>query len=219
MLSWVDHAHHGVVCKHRGNGVGAAADGLAQNEQVGLHVRRLSFAPRFAGAVAAGGEQRTGACNARLDFVGHEQDVRGLAQRVGLAHVIVGGDVHAGLTLDGFDQEASDVGVLEGGGQGIEVVVGNDLKPWSVGPKPSCAVRIRRERHDGRRAAVEVLGTRDDFGGAGWHALHVVRPLARNFDGGLDRFCAGVHGQDLVVPKVRRHILLIWAQNAVVEGT
>ena len=218
VLARVNHTHDRVVREHSRDGIGATADGLAENEQVGLDVRRLALALGLAGAVAAGREQGTGAGNAGLDFVGHEQHVRRLAERVGLTHVIVCRDVHAGLALDGLHEESRHVGVLEGGREGVQIVVRNDLKAWGVGSKPSRAVRIRRERHDGRRAAVEVLGTRDDFGGTCRNALHIVRPLSGDFDGGFDRFCTRVHGQDLVVAEVLGHELLIRPKNAVVKG-
>ncbi len=121
--------------------------------------------------------------------------------------------------MDGLHEETGHVGVLECLLQGVDVVVGDDLKPWGKGPKSPCAVGVGRESHDGGGPAVEIVFAGQDLGLSSGHALHIVGPFAGNLDGGFYGLCARVHGQHLVVPKVFGDVLLVRPQHAVVEST
>ncbi len=79
--------------------------------------------------------------------------------------------------------------------QFVEVAEVDEPEARGVGPEILAILRLRREADDRRRAAVEVVAAYDDLGAVVWHALHAVRPLARELDRRLDRFGAGVHRQ------------------------
>ena len=218
MLAGVDDAHDGVVGQDGADRISAAGERLAQDEDVRLREGGLAFAVPGTGAIAARGQQRSGAGDARLHFIGNEQHARCLAGSMRSCHKVFRRRVDTGFTLDGLDHEARHIGVFQGRFQRIDVVVWDDFKPRSEGAKSTSRIGVRAKAHNGGGAAVEVAFTRDDFGLARGNALDIVGPLAGDFDGGLDRFGAGVHGQHLVVTKIGGYELLVLAQVAVVKG-
>ena len=79
--------------------------------------------------------------------------------------------------------------------QGLGVAEGNDLEAGGERAEAVAVLLVGGEADDGDGAAVEVVGADDDLGLAVGNAFDLVAPLARGFDGGLDRLGAGVHGQ------------------------
>ena len=101
-------------------------------------------------------------------------------------------DEHAGLGLDGLDQEGH--GVLgDSLFQGIGVTVGDGFESRRVGSEVFLVEFFSREANDGRGTAVEILSTRDDLRLVQLHALFRVSPFASRFDGRFHGLCAGIH--------------------------
>src|SRR6185312_12668504 len=83
----------------------------------------------------------------------------------------------------------------DGAPQGIGVAEGDDLETGGEGTEALAVLLLGGEAHDGNGAAVEVVGDDDDLGFALADAFGLVTPFARELDGGLDGFGAGVHHQ------------------------
>ncbi len=157
-----------------------AAERLAEGHEVGSHAPRL------------GRERRPGAPEAGLDLVGHEEHVPRGRDRAQARPVVVGRHDDARLALHRL-QEHGDGRVVDRGGDRVGVAVRHEAEPQRVRVEPAPGVGVVGERHDRRRAAVEVPGADDDRRLARGHALDVVAPLARRLDRGLDGLRARVH--------------------------
>ena len=106
-------------------------------------------------------------------------------------------DDDARLALDGLEQDGDRVvgdGRLEGG----RIPVGHGHETGRERREAVARLRVVREAHDRRRAAVEVAAHNDDLGRAVGHALHAVAPRASELDRRLDGFGARVHRQHAV---------------------
>ena len=204
VLAGLEDAHHLLRGQERGHRVEAARERLADDHDVGLHVVPL---------VA---EELAGATEARLDLVAEQHVVllarsRRLAQEAGRRHD------DARLALDRLDQEGAGVG-RDGVAQGLGVAVGDDLEAGREGPEAVAVLRLGREADDGDGAAVEVVGADDDLGLPVGMPLHLVAPLARGLDRGLDGLGAGVHRQHRVVAGQLAELLVRERQLVVAEG-
>jgi hypothetical protein len=78
--------------------------------------------------------------------------------------------------------------------------------------------RVVGERDDGGGAAVEIARGHDDLGRVERDALHLVRPLAGDFDGRLDGLGSGVHRQHHLGAGQLGERLAEQAELVVVEG-
>lgn len=94
-------------------------DGLTEEDEVGLDSAPLVT------------EQLAGAGNTSLDLIADQQDIVLVAEGAGLLEVVGIGDDNTGFTLNGLDEESSQVGT--GGGEGLAesflVIVSN----WLLG--------------------------------------------------------------------------------------
>lgn len=110
----LDGQHDVAGAEDAGDGVHAAGEGLAEEDEVGLDAGGVLVAEELAGAGDAG-----------LDLVADEQDVVFGAQGARVGEVAGGGDDDAGFALDRLDEEGGGAGAVgvEGGGEGGDVVV------------------------------------------------------------------------------------------------
>ncbi|MNX23551.1 hypothetical protein D3C86_535520 [compost metagenome] len=162
-------------------------------------------------------EEAAGAAEAGLDLVGDHQHAVLAADRGGLAQEAGGRDDHAGLALDGLEEERGGVGG-DGGLQGGEIAEGDDLEARGEGAEALLVERLGREGDQGGGAAVEVVGADDDLGLVGGDLLHVVGPFAGGLDGGLDGFGARVHGDDPLEAGHLHQLLVKQGKLVVAEG-
>jgi hypothetical protein len=138
------------------------------------------------------GEELAGATEARLDLIGHQEDVVLLADGGCLSEEAVGWDEDSGFALDGLDEEGGGVGgdgCAEGGG----VTEGDDLEAGEEGAEAFAVLLVGGEADDGDGAAVEVVGADDDLGLIGGDAFDLIAPLTGDLKRGLDGLGAGVH--------------------------
>lgn len=68
------------------------------------------------------------------------------------------------------------------------------------------------------RATVKVIRCSKDERLALGHTLDLVRPLARNLDGCLDRFGSGIHGQNHVVAENMANLLRPFGKDIIVKS-
>jgi hypothetical protein len=134
-----------------------------------------------------------------------------------LAQVSRSRDDHAGLALDGLDQEGDGV-LVDRFAQGVGVAEADDLESRSVGAVVVVGQWVGRESHQGDGAAVEAVGAGDDLGPVGRDPLDLVAPLAGGLDGGLDRLGAGVHQQHGLHAAQLGQGFAEWAEPVVVDG-
>jgi hypothetical protein len=205
VVAGVEHVHDFVVGQERADGIEAAAQRLADDQAVG------------ADAFPLVGEHLAGAAQAALDLVADQQHVVLLAEGRGLLEEALGRNDDAGLALNGLDDEGAGVR-RDGRFESLGVAEGDDLEARGEGAEAVLVLVLGREAHDGRGAAVEVVGADDDLGLVLLDALDLVAPLTRALDGGLDGFGAGVHGQDLVVAGQLGDGLVEPGQLVVAEG-
>ena len=207
MLPGLDGEHDLVARQHGGHGHEAAAERLAQHQDVGLHalVVARQHAPR--------------ARNARLHLVRDEQHVVALAGGGDGGEVAVRRHHHARLALDGLHLKRHDVGVRRQRRlQRAHVGVRHLAQAGQQRAVAAVAVRVVGRRHGGHGAAPEVAVRKQHDGGVRRHALHLVPPPPRQLQRRLARLHARVHGQHAVVPKQARDVLLVRPQLVVVEG-
>lgn len=221
MLAGFDYVHHRVIGQYGRDRVSAPAEGFAEDEDVGPEVGlRLAFAVAGAGAVSADTEQASGTADAGLDLVGDEEDVVLGAGITDGGEVACWRDEHARFALNGLHQYAGDgAGIVgQGGAHRVCIAVGDALETGGVGAEVALRVRVGAEGDDGGGAAVEVLAADDDPGLIVRNALHLVAPLAAEFDGGFYGFRAGVHGQYFVEFEVVGQVLFVFPELVVVES-
>lgn len=117
MRAGLNGQHDVLATQNTGHGIHATGDGLAQQHQI-----RLDSTPFVAEKLPRPG-------NAGLDLIADQQGIVLIAQGSGLLQVILVRDNNPRLTLDGFDQEGSQVGAcfLERLAQGGLVVVRDRL--------------------------------------------------------------------------------------------
>ena len=178
-----EHAEHVGAADDGGHGQHPAAERLAQGDQVGPDAPEL------------GRERGAGAAEPGLDLVGDEEHVVLGAQRRGRP---------AGSRRAGRRRPARP-GSARGARRrwsrrwrrrsACGVAVRDDAEPGRVRAEAAARVGVGGERHDRRRAAVEVAVGDDDRRAVGGHALDVVAPLAGGLDRGLDGLGARVHRQ------------------------
>lgn len=138
------------------------------------------------------GEELSGAAEARLDLVGHEEDVVLFADGGCFGEEAVEWNEDAGFALDGFDEEGCGVG-RDGCAESGGIAEGDDLEAGQEGTEAFAVLVVGGEADDGDGAAVEVIGADDNLCLIGWDAFDLVAPLAGNLEGGLDGLGAGVH--------------------------
>lgn len=216
VLTGLDAEHDVVVGEDSRDGVDTAGQGLAKKKNIGLDT------------IVVNAEQLASAGKTGLDLVGDHEDVVLLAELGDLLEVSLIGNHDTGLTLDGLDQEGSNVlaVVLENVLEVLDVVVadgaaglgvdGTDV--GEVGAEANAGIGIGRHGDDSDGASVEVLSAGKNDSLVLWDALLHVAPLAGELDGGLDGLGTGVHGEDLVEAKVLGDILGVLAKDVVVEG-
>ena len=132
-----------------------AAEALGHGDRVGLHARMLVS------------EELTGATDAALDLVDHEQDITLAAELLDAAEELRGGGIDAAFSLDRFDQDG-------GGGLGVDgLVPGREVVERDCGEagqqrtEALLDLLLRRGGHAAEGAAMEgLLGDDDADAGA-----------------------------------------------------
>jgi len=172
-------------------------------------------------------EQLAGSRNASLDLVNHHKDIVLVAKLAHAAQVVVIGHNNTSLALDRLNEEASDLLAvrLESLLKRRDIVVGNGLASgravcadaWKVRAVVLSALRVCGHGDRSERPAVEVLLHAEHQRLVLGNALGLVSPLARNLDGRLHGFCAGVHGQHHVEAGHARDLLGELGEDIVVE--
>ena len=137
-------------------------------------------------------EELAGAAQARLDLVGHEQDVLLATQRGERREPAVGRNQDAGLRLDRLDEHGAGVWP-DGAPRRRDVTKRNDPEARREWPEATAILGRAGEADDGRRAAVEVVLEDDDLRLVGRNALDLVAPAPSRLDGGFDCLGARVH--------------------------
>eukprot|EP01133_Synstelium_polycarpum_P029385 gene29385-biopygen24497 len=163
------------------------------------------------------GQKGAGAAEAGLDFIEDQRDVVLRAERAHLGEIAFRRDFYAGLALDGLDKERHGIG-RQCRCKGIDIAEGNDLEARRKRAEILAGGRVRAEPDDPHGAAVEIIGTDDDFGGILRHTLDLVAPFAHGLDGGLDGFGTAVHRQDLVRAGEACQLFVEQGQLIVAEG-
>ena len=173
VLARLDGEHHLVAGQHRRHRQHSTRQRLAEDEHVGLD------------AVVVAAEHAAGAAEAGLHLVGDEEGAVLATEGLGTGEVAGLGDDDAGLALDGLHHEGGDGGVLQGGLEGAEVVVGDEVEVGEKGAEVGRGRLVGGRGDGGQSAAPEVAGSEDHSRLVGRDALHLVRPLARQLDGRL----------------------------------
>ena len=155
----------------------AVAECLGHGHDVGLH----------AGVLVA--EPLSGAGQAGLDLVQHEQHAALVAHLPHGPQVVVAGRHHAALALHRLQQHRAD-GRIERGHESVDVVEGHMTEALRHGLEGLVLVGLARGRQRGQRAAVERPV------GAHHRVATPTLVLASKLEGGLDRLRAGVLEQD-----------------------
>ena len=151
MVAGVEDAEDLARAEHGGDGIEAAGERLADDQDVGRDLLVLV------------GEELAGAAKAGLDLVEHKENVVLAADGGDLAEVAGGRNDDAGLALDGLDEEGAGVG-RDGGAQRLGVAEGYGAEAGRKRAKAVAILRVGREPYDGDGAAVEVVGGDDDLG-------------------------------------------------------
>ena len=194
-----------VIGSHSGQRHYAAAQSLAQDEDVGLHGFVLH------------GEHIAGAGKTGLDFVGHEQDIVLGADLPHFLQITRRRHDDAGFALDGFSQESHGV-FGDGGFQSGGVAVRDHLETGSVRSVIVLGQRIIGEADDGDGAAMEIVFANNDLLLAVFHAFDLGAPAAGSLQSGLNGLGAGVHGQNHVLAGGMAQGFIKIAQDGVVES-
>ena len=124
MVAGGEDANNFMRGKDGGDGIKAAGEGLADDEDVGGYVFMLV------------GEELAGSAEAGLDLVGHEEDVMLAADLGGLGEEAGGRDEDAGFALMGSTRKAQVLGVMAAR-RAAASPNGMMRKPGRKGPKPS----------------------------------------------------------------------------------
>ena len=217
MSARLDSEHDVLPAENAGDRVHAAADSLAEKNDIGLD----------AGPLVA--EQLACSCDTSLDLVDHHENVVLVAKLAHAAEVVIIGHHNTSLALNGLDKEASDLLAvyLEGLLQSGSIVVGDRLagrraRRANAGQVRAIvlpALRVGRHCDGGKSPAVEVLRDAEHQRLVLGNALGLVAPLARNLDGRLHGFRASVHGQHHVETGHARDLLGEFREDIVVEGS
>ena len=101
-----------VVPRLQGFASDAASEASADWQTVTQALGRRHHVGKHAGLHVA--EVRTGPGVARLDLVKHQQPVLFITDATQLRQIVVRGNVDAGFTLNGLDQDGDDVGTIVG---------------------------------------------------------------------------------------------------------
>ena len=165
------------------------------------------------------GEPLAGAPEARLDFIGDEDDAVLVAEFAQAHHEFLGRHIEAALALhrlddDGGDARRLDIG-LEQPFDGVHGIVDADAlvldrerhMPDAAGERTELRLvghDLAGQRHGQKRAAVKAAVEGDDVGAAGIGA--------RDLDGVLDRLGAGRHEQALLLARDRRDRVELFGQ-------
>ena len=131
-------------------------------------------------------EPAPGTAHAGLDLVHHEQGPEAFGERAGAAQEVTLEGNHAGLALDGLDENGGHV-VVESGLEGLDRGIDEEDVPseWLEGLTDRGLVR---DRQGAERAAMEAALERDD------RAARLVQ--AGHLDCGLVRLGARVAEED-----------------------
>ena len=166
------------------------------------------------------GEHLAGTGDTRLHLVGDEEHVVRVAEVVAFLDIAIVRHIDAGLALDGFHDHGADLVafLVEDFLQRFRVVVRDFDEARGERTVVVVAVRIVRHGDDGDGAAVEIAVTHNDQGLVLRNAFDHVTPAAGQFQGGLHRFGAGVHRQQLVVAEELGGEFLVRAEAVVIEG-
>ncbi|CRE19531.1 Uncharacterised protein [Bordetella pertussis] len=205
VLARLENAQHRLVRQHRGHGIEAARQGLADQRDIGLD------------AFVRLGQESAGAPQPGLDLVEDEHDIAFAAQLAHLAEIARRRQDDASLALDGFDQEghrARRDGSLQRG----EVAERHHREARRERPVAAARIRVGGKADDAQRAAVEVVGAHDDLRLPGRHAARLVAPFAHRLERRLDRLGAAVHGQHLVRAGQARQVFVQGRQLVMAEG-
>ena len=144
-----------------------------------------------------------------------------VAQPAHPRQVVLAGHHHAGLALDGLEHDSDDVlpaGPLELRPDRAHVVIGKRVQPGHVGPEACVRGRVGAGADSRHGPAPKVALGKEHAGLVVAHPLHVVAPLAGELDCRLAALDARVHGKHFVVAEELGDVLLVLAQDGVVEG-
>jgi hypothetical protein len=144
VLAGPDAQHHLLVCEHGRHGVHATGEGLSEKNDVRSDALVL-YAQQFARSrkalsdrtcLASSSSGHWGAPH-RLDLIADEQDVMLRAKRADLAKVSLWRDDDPCFTLDGLDEESSDV-------LAMELERSSDVSNFTISDGANCiAVMVR----------------------------------------------------------------------------
>ncbi len=162
-------------------------------------------------------QKLAGAAQPRLDFVEDEDDALARAKLANRADIARRRHEHAGLALDRLHEHRDRVW-RDLSFKRFEISEWHDLEAAREGAEPRPCRWIGAETDDRHSAAVEIVGENDDLGLPLRHALDLITPFARHLDGGLHRFRAGVHRENLCGARQRAQFLAKRAKLVVAEG-
>src|SRR5580700_1390362 len=130
-------------------------------------------------------KQRSGSSHSTLDFIENQECAALVAKTTSFGEKVLARDVHAAFSLDGFDDECSDL-TVDRAAQRRGITEWNEVeaarerpKPFPVGAVVGCGKRAQRAAMKRSRAG-ENLGAAE--------VSTPVRELARELDCGLVRF-------------------------------
>ena len=209
MLTRFDIQHDIIVGQHGAHGHHATAEGLAEDKDVGTHI------------LVVAGQHLTRTGDTALHLVGHEQHIVFLADIIAFLQVAIVRHIDAGLTLDGFEQEARHLLAVfsEAFLQRVGIVVGNAQEAGGHGTIVGVALGVVAHGDDGDGAAVEVTLAADDFHLVVGDAFFHHTPTAGQLQTCLVGLGTGVHGQHLVIAEIFGDIFLPLTQTVIVEST
>ena len=101
---------------------------------------------------------------------------------------------NSGFPLNWFHQKCACVR-RDCGAKRVDITKRNDLEPRREWTEAVAVLFVGGEANDRDRASMKIVGTNNNFSLAVGDALYFVAPLACSLHCGLNRFCAGVHGQ------------------------
>ncbi len=186
MITRREYAHDVAPREKQGYRQDAAAERLAQNQAVRVHV--LVFTR----------QQFPGPAEAGLYLIGNQQDVMLAAQLGCSSEITLRRNDDTALSLDRLHQESRRI-VVDRRFERRNIAIVDEPESGRERAEPLLILGLIGHRDDRDRAAVEVVLAGDDLGLVLRDALDRVGPLAGGLDRGLDRLGTGVHRQ--------RHVL------------
>ena len=122
-----------------------------------------------------------------------------MAKIIASPQITIAGHHDPGLTLDRFHQEAYYIGIFQGLGQGIHLIIGYLYKSGRIRAEIGVGTRIGAHGDNRDRTSVEILATNHDLRTLRSDPFPTVSPTAAKLQSRLYRLGPRIHRQELII--------------------